>query len=207
MKIYDISRTVSPAIAVWPGDQRFERRWTMQIQRGASVNVGAITLSVHTGTHADAPYHFDEAGRDVSELPLEKFIGPALVVEVRDAERIEIDHVRPVDFSRFQRILFKTVASSLEDSRWEDDFVYLAGETAKFLGEQGVQLVGVDSPSVDPMKSKTLDAHKMLARYGIVNLENLNLSQIQPGEYQLIALPLKLKGLDASPVRAVLIGE
>jgi arylformamidase len=205
MKIYDISRTISPVIAVWPGDQRFELRWTMQIQKGASVNVGAITLSVHTGTHADAPYHFDEQGVDISRLPLEKFIGPAMVVEVPDAQRVEIEHVRPLDFSRIKRVLFKTKAGDLDDSRWEDDFVYLATETAEFLGTQGVQLVGLDTPSIDPMKSKTLDAHKILARYGIVNLENLNLSSVPPGEYQLIALPLKLKGLDASPVRAVLI--
>jgi len=207
MKIYDISRTISPVIAVWPGDQRFELRWTMQIQKGASVNVGAITLSVHTGTHADAPYHFDEQGVDISRLPLEKFIGPAMVVEVPDAQRVEIEHVRPLDFSRIKRVLFKTKAGDLDDSRWEDDFVYLATETAEFLGTQGVQLVGLDTPSIDPMKSKTLDAHKILARYGIVNLENLNLSSVPPGEYQLIALPLKLKGLDASPVRAVLIDE
>jgi arylformamidase len=207
MNIYDISRTVSPSIAVWPGDQRLEHRWTMQIQKGASVNVGAITLSVHTGTHADAPYHFDEQGVDISRLPLEKFIGPAIVVEVPDAQRVEIEHVRPLDFSRIERILFKTRGSDLDDSRWEDDFVYLTPETAEFLGKQSVQLVGLDSPSVDPMKSKTLDTHKMLARYGIVNIENLNLSDVPPGEYQLIALPLKLKGLDASPVRAVLLDE
>ncbi|OGF53106.1 MAG: arylformamidase [Candidatus Fraserbacteria bacterium RBG_16_55_9] len=205
MKIYDISRTISPSIAVWPGDQRFEHRWTMQIEKGASVNLGAITLSVHTGTHADAPYHFNEAGVDINQLALEKFIGPAFVVEVRDASQIQLEHVRSLDFTRVKRVLFKTKASYLEDSRWENDFVYLATETAEFLGKQGVQLVGMDSPSVDSMQSKTLDTHKMLARYGIANLENVNLSQVPPGEYQLIALPLKLQGLDASPVRAVLI--
>lgn len=207
MKIYDISRTISPAIAVWPGDQRFEHRWTMQIQNGASVNLGAITLSVHTGTHADAPYHFMEDGVQISQLALEKFIGPAFVVEVRDAPQIKPEHVRSLDFSHVKRALFKTKASYLEDPLWDNDFISLATETAEFLGKQGVQLVGMDSPSVDPMTSKTLDTHKMLARYGIVNLENLNLAQVSTGEYQLIALPLKLKGLDASPVRAVLIDE
>ena len=175
------------------------------MEKGASVNVGAITLSVHTGTHADAPYHFNGDGADISQLALEKFIGPALVVEVRDASQIRIEHIRSLDFPHAQRILFKTKASYAEDSRWENDFVYLATETAEFLGRQGVQLVGVDSPSVDPMDSKTLDAHKMLARYGVVNLENLKLADVPPGEYQLVSLPLKLKGLDASPVRAVLI--
>lgn len=205
MKIYDISRTLSPTTAVWPGDQKFEHHWTMQIPRGASVNVGAITLSVHTGSHADAPFHFDDSGADISQLSLEKFIGPVTVIELKDSDKIQIEHVRRLDFSRVQRILFKTPGSFLEDSRWVDDFVYIATETAEFLGKNNVQLVGLDTPSVDPMTSKTLSAHKMLARYGIVNLENLNLSRVPPGEYQLIALPLKLSGLDASPVRAVLI--
>ena len=205
MKIYDISRTLSPTIAVWPGDQKFEHRWTMQISRGASVNVGAITLSVHTGSHADAPFHFDDAGANISQLRLEKFIGLATVIEIKDAAKIHVEHIRDLDFSRVQRILFKTPGSFLEDSHWLDDFVYIATETAEFLGKNKVQLVGMDTPSVDPMTSKTLSTHKVLARYGIVNLENLNLSQVSPGEYQLIALPLKLSGLDASPVRAVLI--
>ena len=177
----------------------------MQIQNGASVNLGAITMSLHTGTHADAPYHFKEDGADINQLSLEKFIGPAFVVEVFDSPQIQIEHVRSLDFSRVKRVLFKTKASHLEDSDWDNDFLSLATETAEILGKRGIQLVGMDSPSVDPMKSKTLDTHKMLARYGIVNLENVNLAQVPAGEYQLIALPLKLKGLDASPVRAVLI--
>jgi len=205
VKIYDISRTISPEIAVWPGDQKFEPSWSAKMAGGASVNLGAIRLSTHTGTHADAPYHFLEDGADVTALPLEKYIGPAVVVTVLNANCIEIGHLKDLDFTRIKRILFQTKSSKLADSVWIDDIVYLSTDAAEYLGKKGVLLVGVDGPSMDPVNSKTLEAHKILASYGIVNLENLNLNEISPGEYELIALPLKLKGLDASPVRAVLI--
>ncbi len=205
MKIYDISRTISPAIAVWPGDQPFQQIWTMRISQGAAVNVAAITLSTHTGTHADAPYHTDDEGLDVARLPLEPFIGPAVVIEVRDAKRIGIEHVQGIGVARTQRVLFKSDVSGFPDDRWPEAFRPIAPELVEYLGERGVRLVGTDAPSVDPMESRTLDAHKILARYGIVNLENLQLTDVPPGEYELIALPLKLEGLDASPIRAVLL--
>jgi arylformamidase len=179
----------------------------MQIAKGAAVNVGAITLTVHAGTHADAPLHFLPDGVDISRLDLQKFIGPAVVIEISDAPEIGVAHLRELDFSRIQRVLFKTRSSSLSDSVWVDDFVFLNTEAAEFLGKHQIKLVGMDTPSVDSMISKTLSTHKTLAGHGIVNLENLNLSQVSPGEYQLIALPLKLAGLDASPVRAVLITD
>ncbi|MBI1729258.1 arylformamidase [Candidatus Acetothermia bacterium] len=206
MKIYDISRTISPEIAVWPGDQKFESRLMLKIADGSSVNLSSILLSTHTGTHADAPYHYLADGADITELPLEKYIGPALVVELpASADHIKIEHVKDLNLSKIKRILFKTKSSQLADSVWTDDIVYLGAETTEFLGKKGIQLVGMDGPSMDPVKSKTMDTHKMLARYGIVNLENLLLKDVPAGEYELIALPLKLKGLDASPVRAVLL--
>ncbi len=206
MKIYDISRTLSPKVAVWPGDQPFEHTWTMQINQGASVNVSAIKLTVHGGTHADAPLHYLKEGKTIVELPLEKFIGPATVIEIRDSDRIKIEHLQILDFTKTRRLLFKTNASFLDDTVWDNDFVYLDTDAAEFLGKHKIELIGIDTPSVDPMTSKTLNTHKMLARYGIVNLENLKLAQVSPGDYQLIAFPLKLEGIDASPIRAVLIG-
>lgn len=205
MKIYDITRTISPQIAVWPGDQEFTPNWTMQIEDGSSVNLSSINMSAHTGTHADAPYHYLKDGFTIDELLLEKFMGPAVVIEVHDVETIEIDHVEHVDFSRIQRLLFKTKSSALDDSTWIDDIVVLGTDVAEFLGEQGVKLIGVDAPSVDRIHDSTLGTHKVLGKYGIVNLESLFLRDVPPGEYELIALPLKLKGLDGSPVRAVLI--
>lgn len=178
----------------------------LKIADGSSVNLSSILLSTHTGTHADAPYHYLADGADITELPLEKYIGPALVVELpASADHIKIEHVKDLNLSKIKRILFKTKSSQLADSVWTDDIVYLGAETTEFLGKKGIQLVGMDGPSMDPVKSKTMDTHKMLARYGIVNLENLLLKDVPAGEYELIALPLKLKGLDASPVRAVLL--
>jgi arylformamidase len=205
MKIYDITRTISPEIAVWPGDQKFESKWTMEISKGSSVNLSSITMSAHTGTHADAPYHYLDDGKFIADLPLEKFVGPAIVIEIPDVERVEMDHVAHVDFSRIQRLLFKTKSSALDDSTWIEDIVVLGTDTAEYLGKMGVQLVGMDAPSVDGINDSSLSTHKMLGKHEIVNLENLLLKEVPPGEYQLIALPLKFKGLDASPIRAILI--
>jgi arylformamidase len=205
MKIYDISRTLSPTLAVWPGDQKFEHSWTMEMAKGSAVNVSAIKLTVHAGTHADAPLHFLPNGADITQLSLERFVGAATVIEIEEPGCITVEHIHSLEFPKTKRVLFKTRGSFLEDDVWEDNFSFLGQKTAEFLGENKIELVGMDTPSVDSMTSKILDSHKTLARYGIVNLENLNLSQVSPGDYQLIALPLKLKGIDASPVRAVLV--
>lgn len=205
MKIHDITRTVSPQIVIWPGDQQYQPIWTTTISENGVVNVGAITMSTHTGTHADAPHHYAEHGIDVSEQPLENYIGPALVMEIENSEIIEIAHVEHLDFNNVKRILFKTKSSRLSDSEWIDDIVWLGTETAEYLGKHGVRLVGMDGPSVDRVDSKELPTHQMLMKYNISNLENLALRNIAPGMYELVALPLKLEGLDASPVRAILI--
>lgn len=204
MGLYDISRTIAPGIAVWPGDTPFGHKFAMQMQNGDSCNVGTITMSVHTGSHSDAPLHFDDRGSDISGMPLEKYLGPATVVEISSDSSIEPKHLVRLAFDKISRMLFKTKASACPDDEWDEDFVYLSKAAAELLGEQGVQLVGLDSPSVDPFRSKTLAAHKILRHYEVAILEGLNLQGIPPGEYDLIALPLKLQGLDASPVRAIL---
>lgn len=204
MTLYDISRTIAPGIAVWPGDTPFQHRFAMQMQKGDSCNVGTVTMSVHTGSHTDAPFHFEDRGLDISEVPLDKYLGPATVIEVSSANCIEPRHIAGLAYERTSRILFKTKASTRPDDAWDEDFVYLSEAAAELLGQKGIQLVGLDAPSVDPFRSKTLTAHKILLRYGVAILEGLYLQGIPPGEYELIALPLKLRGLDASPVRAVL---
>lgn len=204
MATYDISRPLRPGMAVWPGDQPFEHEWTMRIADGASVNVSALTLSVHTGTHADAPRHVDDAGRTVDELPLDAYLGPATVIERRGVESLAQDDLRELDLARTERLLIKTETSDAEAQTWPERFLTLGPELAELLGERGVRLVGLDTPSVDPQASKTLDAHHILARHGVVHLENLWLRDVPPGDYWLSALPLRLDGLDAAPVRAVL---
>ncbi len=205
MRLYDISRTLAPGIAVWPGDAAFRREFAMQMQRGDSCNVGTVTMSVHTGSHSDAPRHFDPDGLDISQVPLEKYLGPATVIEIpAQADRIEVQLLAGLEPDKLRRVLFKTRASELPSAEWDESFVYLALETAELLGQAGTLLVGLDSPSVDPFSSKTLTTHKLLLRAGIAILEGLYLQEVPPGEYELIALPLKLQGFDGSPVRAVL---
>lgn len=205
MDIYDISRPLGSGVAVWPGDQRFQRTWTMRIADGETVNVSAITLSPHTGTHADAPYHVDDAGRTSDELRLDACLGPATVIERRGVEALMVHHLTDVDFSQTDRLLIKTETSDLDGETWPEGFLTLTPAVAEFLADQGLTLVGLDTPSVDPPRSKTLDAHRILARHGVVHLENLWLRDVPPGHYWLSALPLRLEGLDAAPVRAVLM--
>ena len=201
----DITRALDPRIAVWPGDEPFAARWTARIENGSTVNIGAVSMSTHTGTHFDAPLHYDADGAPTDALGLACFIGPAVVVEVREGALILPEHLAGIDTARFPRVLFKTRASDTPGDVWSDDFPALHPETVDALGRRGVVLVGTDAPSVDPADSTLLLAHHALARCGIVNLENLCLRGVEPGGYQLVALPLKLAGMDAAPVRAVLL--
>ena len=205
MTIYDISRPLAPCMAVWPGDQPFQRAWTMRIADGESVNVSAIRLSSHAGTHADAPYHVDDAGRTADDLPLEAYLGPATVIDCRGVDALTADHLEGVDLSRIDRLLIRTETSDLDRETWPERFLTLTPSAAECLADRDLKLLGLDTPSVDPQESKTLDAHHVLARRGIVHLENLWLRDVPPGDYWLSALPLRLEGLDAAPVRAVLM--
>jgi arylformamidase len=180
-KIYDVSVPVAPGSWVWPGDRAYERAWTWRIADGATCNVGQITLSCHTGTHMDAPYHFDESGATIEATPLEACVGPAVVVSLAGLAA-----------ARAERILLRGGG---------------AAPTAAEIERLGdLKLFGIDGPSVDARDSQTLDVHRALWRRGTVILEGLDLSAVPDGAYQLIALPLKLAGMDASPVRAILIG-
>ena len=207
MKVIDISRTLTPEVAVWPGDQPFVPTWTLQISGGSTVNLSALQLSTHTGTHADAPLHYLADGAAIDEIPLLQFVGPCLVISIENTNIIGPEHVAENDHLRVPRLLFKTRHSAVADDQWDPDLVPILPAAIDRMAEQGVVLVGTDAPSVDPADSKTLDAHKALARNGIVNLENLSLGGVEPGRYELVALPLKVAGLDGAPVRAVLLHE
>jgi len=204
MKIYDISPEIRESIAVWPGDRKFRCQWTMQIRKGDSCNVSAVTMSVHTGSHVDAPYHFDEAGKDVASVPLKHYLGPARVVELAVDGPIAEHHLAALDWSNVERVLFKTRASDFPERRFDPGFTCFTEAAASFLGEHKLLLVGTDAPSVDAFSSKTLAVHKILLRYGVAILEGIRLAHVPAGDFELIALPLRLAGLDGSPVRAVL---
>jgi len=201
--LYDISPTIRPEIPVWPGDTPFEARLAWSIAAGASVNVAAVSTTLHLGAHADAPFHTEPRGEGVGDLPLERYLGPCRVVKVPAAPLIEPRHVEGIDLASPRRLLFRS--DSVRDRRsFPERFTALSPELAALLGERGVLLVGMDTPSVDPFESKDLAAHHALARGGVAILESLLLDGVPEGTYELIALPLKLAGLDASPVRAVL---
>ena len=202
--IIDISQALSPGMAVFPGDANYAERWTFRIGAGCPVNVSEVSLSVHCGTHADAPLHYDKEGETVGALALEPYLGPCRVIDARgDGPLCGPETITPALEGAPTRILLRLV-ESCDPKRWPSGFRALAPETVELLAARGVVLVGIDTPSVDPETSKDLPSHMACRRAGMRILENLVLAHVAPGDYELIALPLKFDNLDASPVRAVL---
>lgn len=204
MTLIDITLPMSNALASWPGDTPCDFRLAWRMSEGASVNVGSLTTSVHSGTHADAPFHFQPDGRTIDQLDLTPFVGPAVVVDVRGREVIGMgDFPQHVDFRGTPRVLLKTDAWR-DITQFPKSIPVLAPGVATALRGRGVTLIGVDVPSVDVLDSKDLPVHHEIGRCGIYILENLNLRDVEPGTYELIAFPLKIVGADGAPVRAVL---
>jgi arylformamidase len=201
--IYDITIPISGSLAVWPGDTLYRFELGMAIQRGDSVNVGVVTMSLHTGTHVDAPFHFDDAAPGVDALSLEAYIGPAVVVEVLGQDVIGLDSFEGIDFARASRVLVKTRAWT-NHRLFPESIPTLTKEAARFLAEKGIQLFGIDLPSVDAIDSKTLPIHHALNAANVRILESVDLREVPPGVYELIALPLPFAEADGSPVRAIL---
>lgn len=204
MQIFDISQNLSPAISVWPGDPEFRPRWVGRIRDGAPSNVSAIDLCVHTGTHIDAPFHLDDQGSDIAGIPPHHFIGAARVVSLEVEPCIRASHLSPLDWDNVERVLFKTQNSRRGKNGMTADYVYLSADAAAFLAERRTLLVGIDAPSVDAADSEDLPSHRLLLGQEIAILEGARLDCVAPGDYELICLPLKLAGLEGSPVRAIL---
>lgn len=204
MRILDISPTISPDLAVWPGDVPYASQKALRIADGANLDLGSMQTTYHVGAHADAPSHYVEGGADAASMDLERFYGDCQVVDVDvdPGQRITPDDMGP-DVAA-SRLLLKT-GTFPDPTHWNEDFAALAPELVDHLGALGVRLVGIDTPSVDLMHDKQLLAHKRLAANGMVNLEGLVLDHVAPGRYTLAALPLKLHDADGSPVRAVLL--
>jgi arylformamidase len=168
------------------------------------VNVSRFSLSTHTGTHADAPLHYDAKGKPIGEVALVPYIGPCRVIDVSaSGGRIEPSQVELFLEDAPPRVLLRTYAKVPQD-RWDDAFRAIAAETIELLAHNNVLLIGTDTPSLDPQESKTMDAHHAVKRHGMSILEGLILDEVPAGDYELIALPLRLAHLDASPVRAIL---
>ncbi len=203
--IFDISRSLRPGMAVWPGDTPFTFKHDLKRSEGALANLSTLTLSAHTGAHIDAPYHFDNDAPPVDKLPLRIFWGDAQVVSVNKKNGpLSSNDFAGVDFSLAPRLLVHTPASEGDLSRFPAQFVYPAPELADFLGAQSIILFGADAPSVDPVESETLAGHHALLKNNIAILEGVLLRGVPDGVYELVALPLKIIGGDGSPVRAAL---
>lgn len=203
-QIWDISPAIHPAAPVFPGDTPYSQEWVASIGPGCPVNVSAIHLSPHVGAHADAPLHYDPQGAAIGAVDLEAFLGPCRVIHALDCgPLIEWQHIaHAIDASLPQRVLVRTNQSA--PTGWDPDLSAYAPETVSKLADLGVKLIGIDSASIDPASSKTLDSHMVIHQRDLRVLENLVLDNVSEGDYELIALPLKLAQADASPVRAIL---
>ena len=202
--LWDISPPLHAGSPVFPGDAVFEQHWACTIGPGCPVNVSTLRLSPHTGAHADAPLHFDSAGAAVGQLSLDAFLGPCRVIHaVNCGPLVRWSHLAHALDDLPPRILVRTYAHHPVD-RWDPTLAGYEPTTIERLADRGVVLVGIDTASIDPPDSKTLDSHQVVLRRNLRVLENLLLDGVPEGDYELIALPLKLTSADASPVRAVL---
>ncbi|MBS0408400.1 MAG: arylformamidase [Proteobacteria bacterium] len=202
-RLWDISQSLRAGLPVWPGDTAFHARRTWDMAQGSPVNVSAFETSTHAGTHADAPLHYAGGGGAAADLDLEPYLGLCRVVDARaGGSVISADFVDGLG-DLPPRVLFRTYDAFPRDA-WRSDFVTISAAAIATMARRGVRLVGLDSPSLDPETSKTMDAHHAVHAAGMRILEGLVLDDVPPGDYELIALPLKLAGLDAAPVRAVL---
>jgi arylformamidase len=202
--LWDITPAVDTATPVWPGDTPvgIERVWRMEA--GSPVNVARLTLSPHTGAHTDAPLHYDPKGAAIGEVPLDAYLGPCRVIHCIGATPLVMpDQVQAALDGVPARVLLRTYARAPVHD-WDSAFCAVAPATVDLLAAHGVRLIGIDTPSLDPQDSKTMDAHRRVRAHGMAILEGIVLDEVDAGDYELIALPLKLTTLDASPVRAVL---
>jgi arylformamidase len=202
-ELIDISPTLSERIAVWPGDRPYGYKLNLRIADGAPIDLGEMHSSVHLGAHADAPSHYAAHGETMEQRSLAPYYGPCEVIEVDVARGARIrSGDLPADL-RCERVLLKTGTFPDPDT-FNTDFAALSAELLNWLADRGVCLVGIDTPSADLFSDKQLESHNVLFERDLAILEGLVLEHVKPGRYTLIALPLKLEGADASPVRAAL---
>lgn len=206
MRLIDISPALSPLTPVWPGDTPFAAERTWELSAACPVNVSRVTLSTHAGAHADAPSHYRAEGASIDAAPLDRYIGPCTVIHA-----IGVRHVLAADAlagavgdRRLKSRVLIRFYEKAPQTQWDSGFPAIAAAAILWLADRGVVLIGVDTPSLDPQDSKLMDAHHAVAARGLSILEGLVLDDVEAGDYELIAPPLKLKGLDAAPVRAVL---
>jgi arylformamidase len=206
-RIYDISMPIRSGGIVYPGNPDIDITLQQAVAKGAGANVSAIRFGSHTGTHADASRHFFDDGQPVDQIPLDRLIGPAILVSFPDNVRaIGAAELKAHDLRGRTRILLRTRNSALlSQKQFAPDYTYLAPDGAEYLVDKGVELVGIDYLSIEQFHSGHHRTHRTLLAKSVVILEGLDLSAPPPGEYQLICLPLRIEGCDGAPARAVLI--
>ena len=203
-RIWDISPPVAPGSPVFPGDTPYSQEWSATLAPGCPVNVSRITMSPHVGAHADAPLHYDPDGAPIGAIDLSPYLGPCRVIHaIGKGPLVRWEHLQHAAHGLPGRVLVRTYERMPVD-RWDAQLAAYAPEAIERLASLGVKLVGIDTASIDPAESKSLDSHQVIRRLGLRVLENLVLDEVPEGDYELIALPLKLMAADASPVRAVL---
>lgn len=204
-KLYDVTVPLSADVPTYPGDPPFRSEFVHSISDGEPCNLTRLSMSAHSGTHVDAPYHFLADGATVDQLPLEILIGKARVVEMTALDRIDRADLERVDLRDDIRVLLKTrMSGQLRQPLFQENFVYLTPDAASYLAKVGIKLVGIDYLSIEKFGSRDFEAHHALLGAGVVIVEGLDLSAVEPGEYDLICLPLRLAGAEGAPARVIL---
>jgi arylformamidase len=202
--IHDVTVPLSPGLLAYPGDPPFEIEPTTVVA-SAPFKLSRMSLATHTGTHVDAPGHFIPGGATVDSLPLEILIGKARVVEILARERVDRSDLEAQDLRDDLRVLLKTrMSGQMLKPAFQEDHVHLSGDAAAYLVQAGLKLVGFDYVSVDRFGTTEFPAHRALLGAGVVILEGLDLSQVEPGEYDMSCLPLRVAGGDGAPARVIL---
>ena len=206
-RVYDVSVPVRTGGLVYPGNPEISIELEQAIARGAGANVSAVSFGSHTGTHVDAPRHFIDDGGTVDVIPLERLIGPAIVIAFEDSlKSIGAGDLESRDLGSHKRVPLRTRNSGfITDEEFHRDYTFLAPDGAEFLVSRGVELVGIDYLSIEQFHSGHHRTHRTLLSNGVVIVEGLNFADVPPGEYDFVCLPLRLEGLDGAPARAVLI--
>ncbi|KAA0956784.1 arylformamidase [Planococcus sp. ANT_H30] len=201
-KIIDISMELNDTTPEWPGDVPFSYELSVTIKQSGSVNIGKVQTSTHIGTHIDAPFHYNNEGLKTHELPLDVYLSQAQVMDVSGLEKIKVSDLKPLE-EQVTAVLLKTV-SWKDRSKFPVEWPIFDEGIARWMADHGISLLGVDVPSVDPETSKELPMHRAMNRHHRFILEGIVLDHVAEGVYRLAALPLKIKGGEGSPVRAIL---
>jgi len=207
-RIFDISQVIKPELPVYPGDPAVDIETVTNISEDG-YRVSRLHIGSHTGTHIDAPNHFLPGGKAIDEINLERFISTCNVVEIDHPRAVVLEDIEDLAITPGQSILFKTLNSErlVNEDIFDPEYIYIEEEAAEWLAKSGVSLVGIDALSVETYDSAGFRTHKVFLDADVIILEGAVLTDVPPGTYQLICLPLRLQGLDASPVRAILIEQ